>query len=307
VDLLAAMKVFVKVVEANSYAHAAEVLDISVPRISRTISELEEHLGVRLLQRTTRRMSMTEAGRLYLDRCRLILGELEDTHSMLTSSATSASGRLRIVAPPLFAMRKLGPVLRAYQLQHPNVVVDLSLSDRAVDLIEEEFDLGIVAARHVRGQTQVSRPLMSTGFFTCASPEYLAANGTPTHPSELAQHPYLAFRTEHGSEDITFDGPDGTPITASIKPAFYTNNIGMVRRCALAGLGIALLSAYLVDDDIRSGRLIRVLPDYRLPEREFRLVYANRKYVPLKVKAFIDLVVEHFRGQDQVQDDPPAH
>src|SRR5580698_3306113 len=110
-DVLTAMKVFVKVVEANSYANAAEALNMGVPRISRTISELEDHLGIRLLQRTTRRMSLTEAGRIYVDRCRQILGDLEDTHSMLSSNAISASGRLRIVAPALFAMRKLGPIL----------------------------------------------------------------------------------------------------------------------------------------------------------------------------------------------------
>jgi DNA-binding transcriptional LysR family regulator len=302
VDVLTGMKIFVKVVEANSYAHAAEALDMSVPRISRTISDLEEHLGVRLLQRTTRRMSLTEAGRMYLDRCRLILGDLEDTYSMLSSSATNASGRLKIVAPALFAMRKLAPILREYRAQHPNVTIEVALADRAVDLIEGEFDLGILAARHVTSQTLVSRPLMWTDFYTCASPEYIAEHGTPTHPSELEQHPFIAFRTEHTADEMTFEAPDGTQVTASVKPVVYTNNIGMVRRCTLAGLGIGTMSAYLVDDDIRAGKLIRLMPEFRLPDREFRLVYTNRKYIPLKVKAFIDLAVNHFRGHE----DEPA-
>lgn len=298
-DVLTGMKIFVKVVEANSYAHAAEALDMSVPRISRTISDLEEHLGVRLLQRTTRRMSLTEAGRMYLDRCRLILGDIEDTYSMLSSSATNASGRLKIVAPALFAMRKLAPILREYRALHPNVTIEVALADRAVDLIEGEFDLGILASRYITGQTLVSRPLMSTDFYTCAAPDYLAEHGTPTHPSELEAHPFIAFRTEHNTNEMTFEAPDGTQVTASVNPVVYTNNIGMVRRCALAGLGIGTMSGYLVDDDIRAGKLIRLMPEFRLPDREFRLVYTNRKFIPLKVNAFIDLAVNHFRSQEE--------
>jgi DNA-binding transcriptional LysR family regulator len=295
VDVLTAMRVFVKVAEVNSYAHAAETLEIGVPRISRIISELEAHLGTRLLQRTTRKMSPTEAGRIYLDRCRQILGELEETYSMLSTNAISTSGRLRIVAPTLFAMHKLGPVLTAYQREYPNVIIDLALADRSVDLIEEEFDLGILAARHVTALTLVSRHLTSTDYYTCATPEYVERNGAPTHPSELEKHPYLAFRTEHATDGIVFNAPDGTEIIATPKPTLYANNIGMVRECALAGLGIATLSAYLVDEDIRTGKLQRLLPEYSLPDREFRIVYSNRKFLPLKVKAFVDMAVEHFR------------
>jgi DNA-binding transcriptional LysR family regulator len=295
VDVLTAMKVFVKVAEANSYAHAAETLELGVPRISRLISELEDHLGTRLLQRTTRKMSPTEAGRIYLDRCRQILGEVEETYSMLSTNAVSTSGRLRIVAPALFAMRKLGPILTTYQREYPNVVIDLALADRAVDLIEEEFDLGILAARHVTAQTLVSKHLASTDYFICASPDYIARSGAPAHPSELQNHPYLSFRTAQAKDEIVFNAPDGTEVVATPKPTLYTNNIGMVRECVLAGLGIATLSAYLVEDDIRTGKLTRLLPEYSLPDREFRIVYSNRKFVPLKVKAFIDMAVAHFR------------
>ncbi|WP_144161712.1 LysR family transcriptional regulator [Paraburkholderia sp. BCC1885] len=295
VDVLTAMKVFVKVAEANSYAHAAETLEMGVPRISRVITELEEHLGTRLLQRTTRKMSMTEAGRIYLDRCRQILGEVEETYSMLSTNAISTSGRLRIVAPALFAMRQLGPILSAYQREYPNVIVDLALVDRAVDLIEEEFDLGILAARHVTAQTLVSRHLTSTDYYTCASPDYIARNGAPAHPTDLISHPYVSFRTSQATDEIVFNAPDGTAVSAAPKPTLYTNNIGMVRECVLAGLGIATLSAYLVEDDIRTGKLTRLLPEYSLPDREFRIVYSNRKFLPLKVKAFVDMAVDHFR------------
>ena len=294
-DALNPMRVFVKVAEFNSFARAADALDMGVPRISRVISELEQHLGTRLLQRTTRKMSLTEAGRIYLDRCRQILADIDETYQMLSDSAVSTSGRLRMVAPALFAIRKLGPVLAAYQRNYPNVVLDLVLADRSVDLIDEEFDLGILAARRVTSQSLVSRHLTATDLYTCAAPGYLAEHGTPAHPSELANHRYLAFRTEHGSDELVFHAADGTPITVHPKHSFLTNNIGMVRESTLAGMGIATLSAYLIDDDIRAGRLQRVLPEYHLPDREFRIVYSSRKFLSLKVKAFIDLAVEHFR------------
>jgi DNA-binding transcriptional LysR family regulator len=298
VDALNSMRVFVKVAEFNSFARASEALDMAVPRASRIISELEDHLGTRLLQRTTRKMSLTEPGRIYLDRCRQILGEIEETYLMLSANAVSTSGRIRIVAPALFAQRKLAPVLAAYQRAYPNVVIDLVLADRTVDLIEEEFDLGILPARRINGMSLISRHLTNTDFYVCAAPSYIAEHGSPRHPSDLVEHAYLAFRTEHCSEEVIFHAADGTPIAAHPKPAIMCNNIGMVRESALAGMGIATLSAYLVDDDIRTGRLQRLMPGYHLADREFRIVYSTRKFQSLKVKAFIDLAVDHFREQN---------
>jgi DNA-binding transcriptional LysR family regulator len=298
VDALNSMRVFVKVAEFNSFARASEALDIAVPRTSRIISELEDHLGTRLLQRTTRKMSLTEPGRIYLERCRQILGEIEETYLMLSANAVSTSGRIRVVAPALFAQRKLAPVLAAYQRAYPDVVVEFVLADRTVDLIEEEFDLGILPARRIQGMSQISRHLTHTDFYVCAAPSYIEAHGSPQHPSELAHHAYLAFRTEHSNEEIVFHAADGTPIAAHPKASFVCNNIGMVRESALAGMGIATLSAYLVEDDIRTGRLQRVLPEYHLADREFRIVYSTRKFQSLKVKAFIELAVEHFRERD---------
>jgi DNA-binding transcriptional LysR family regulator len=295
VDIGNSMRMFTKVAELNSFARAAESLDVAVPRISRAIADLEDHLGTRLLQRTTRRMSLTEAGRIYLDRCHQILGELDETYLMLSANAVSTSGRIRVVAPALFAMRKLSLVLTAYQRAYPNIVVDLVLADRSVDLIEEEFDLGILAARRVNALSLVSRHLTSTDFYTCAAPSYIAEHGAPAHPADMVHHPYIAFRTEHSNEDVTFQDSHGAEMVVHPKPALIANNIGMVRKSALAGMGIAILPAYLIDDDIRSGRLKRLLPQYRLADREFRIVYSNRKFLSLKVKAFIDIAIEHFR------------
>lgn len=298
-DIVNSMRIFTKVAELNSFARAAEALDIAVPRVSRALADLEDHLGIRLIQRTTRKMSLTEAGRIYLERCRQILGELDETYLMLSANAVSTSGRLRVVAPALFAIRKLSPVLAAYQRAYPNIAVELVLADRHVDLIEEEFDLGILAARRVTSQSFVSRHLTSTDFYTCAAPAYIKEHGAPSHPSDLALHPYIAFRTGHSTEEVTFQDSDGAQIAIHPKPALITNNIGMVRESVLAGMGIATLSAYLVDDDIRAGRLKRLLPEYRLADREFCIVYSNRKFLSLKVKSFIEIAIEHFRDANE--------
>lgn len=305
-DIVNSMRIFTKVAELNSFARAAESLDVAVPRISRALADLEQHLGTRLLQRTTRRMSMTEAGRIYLDRCRQILGELDETYLMLSANAVSTSGKIRIVAPALFAMRKLSPVLTAYQRAYPNIVVDLVLADRSVDLIEEEFDLGILAARRVSSQSLVSRHLTSTDFYTCAAPGYIEEHGAPAHPADMVHHPYIAFRTGHSNEEVIFLDSHGAEIAVHPKPALITNNIGMVRESALAGMGIATLSGYLIDDDIRSGRLTRLMPQYRLADREFRIVYSNRKFLSLKVKAFIDIAIEHFRQEKEMHQERAA-
>jgi len=246
-------------------------------------------------------MSLTEAGRIYLDRCCQILGELDKTYLMLSANAVSTSGRIRVVAPALFAMRKLSPVLTAYQRAYPNIVVDLVLADRSVDLIEEEFDLGILAARHISSLSLVSRHLTSTDFYACAAPSYIEEHGEPSHPTDMVHHPYIAFRTEHSNEEVTFQDSAGNEIAVHPKAALITNNIGMVRESALAGMGIATLSAYLIDDDIRAGRLKRLMPQYRLADREFRIVYSNRKFLSLKVKAFIDIAIEHFRHANEPQ------
>lgn len=293
-DQLGAIRAFIKVAEAGSFTRAAEQLELSASSMTRTVSDLEEKIGTRLLHRTTRKLALTEAGKIYLERCRNILQDLDEVDALVGSNATRVSGKLRLVAPALFAMRKLPPVLAAFQAAYPDVTIEMVLADRNVDLIEEEFDLGILAAARLTGMTLVSRHLTSTDYYACASPEYIARHGQPTHPSDLERHACLVFRTEHAGDEVVFRDLHEMNIVAHPKVTFLANNIGMVRAAALAGMGIATLSAYLVDDDIRSGRLMRVLPEYQLPGSEFRVVYSSRKFLSAKVKAFVDLAVSHF-------------
>jgi DNA-binding transcriptional LysR family regulator len=238
---------------------------------------------------------LTEAGRLYLERCRQILEDIDEAEAVVSEHAVQVSGQLRLVAPTLFALRKLPPVLARFQQLHPRVKMELIVADRSVDLVNEAFDLGILPAGRVTGTSVVSRHLTETGRYICASPGYIAQYGAPTHPSQLVNHPYLAFHTEQGDDEMVFHAPDGETIPVHPNRFVSTNNIGMVREGALAGMGIATISGYLVDDDVKAGNLCRLMPDYRLPDREFRLVYASRKFLSLKVRSFIEVALAHFQ------------
>jgi DNA-binding transcriptional LysR family regulator len=295
VNQLNTIRAFCKVAESCSFARAAEVLDLPVSRVSRLVYELESRLGTRLLNRTTRQTSLTESGRLYLERCSQILDDIEEAEAAVAEHVLSASGQLRLVAPTLFALRKLPPVLVQFQQQHPRVEIELIVADRSVDLVSESFDLGILPSRRVTGVSVVSRHLTETDRFLCASPEYIAQKGAPTHPSQLSDHVYLASHTEYGDDQLTFHCPDGTKIPLNPNRYFSSNNIGVIREGVRSGMGIAAIPAYLVDDDVQAGRLLRLMPEYRLPDREFRLVYASRKFVSLKVRSFIELALAHFQ------------
>jgi DNA-binding transcriptional LysR family regulator len=294
-DRLNSIRAFVRVGESSSFVRAADMLDLTVSSVSRMVSDLESQLGTRLLQRTTRRTSLTEAGRLYLERCRQILEDIDEAEAVVSEHAVQVSGQLRLVAPTLFALRKLPPVLARFQQLHPRVKMELIVADRSVDLVNEAFDLGILPAGRVTGTSVVSRHLTETGRYICASPGYIAQYGAPTHPSQLVNHRYLAFHTEQGDDEMVFHAPDGETIPVHPNRFVSTNNIGMVREGALAGMGIATISGYLVDDDVKAGNLCRLMPDYRLPDREFRLVYASRKFLSLKVRSFIEVALAHFQ------------
>jgi DNA-binding transcriptional LysR family regulator len=296
VDQLNSIRAFCRVGESSSFARAAQTLDLPVSRVSRMIYDLELRLGTQLLNRTTRQTSLTEAGRLYLERCRQILGDIEDAEAAVSEHALSAFGQLRLVAPTLFALRKLPPVFAQFQQLHPRVEIELIVADRSVDLVGEAFDLGILPSRRVTGLSVISRHLTETDRFLCASPGYVAQKGAPTHPSQLSGHLYLASHTEYGDDELAFHAPDGTEIPVRPGRHFSSNNIGVVREGALMGMGIAAIPAYLVDDDVQAGRLLRLMPEYRLPDREFRLVYASRKFVSLKVRSFIELALAHFHA-----------
>ncbi len=292
-DHLQSMRVFVKVADLGSFARAASALEISNAVATRHVADLEGRLGTRLLNRTTRSLSLTEAGQVYLERARQILDEIEDVEQMVVARSHAPVGTLRIVAPVVFGLHHLAPVLQTYMQRFPQVVPDLTLVDRRVDLVEESFDVGVVIAQQMRSASVVTRRLTTGCMMVCATPEYLREHGVPTHPEQLAEHRSLSLPAAYGGDERVFTGPAGE---IAVRPAslLIANNTEMLRQCALLGMGIAILPSYLAGSDIARGKLVPLLTDYRLPEIEINVVYPSRRHLPAKVRTFIDHLVEHF-------------
>src|SRR6202012_1034131 len=302
-DQLQSMRVFVRVADLGSFARAASAMDISNAVATRHVADLEGRLGTRLLNRTTRSLSLTESGQVYLERARQILDELEDVEQMVVARNHEPVGTLRIVAPVVFGLHSLAPVVQSYAARYPEVLPDVTLADRQVDLGEEGFDVGILVARHMRSASIVTRRL-TTGYMTvCATPAYLAQHGTPTRPEDLLKHPCLSRPSEQGGEERVFVGPDGEVRVRPVN-AIAANNTEMLRQFALLGMGVAILPSYLIGRDLASGRLVPLLGDYRLPQIEITIPYPSRLHLPAKVRTFIDHLVEHFSQTDARARDP---
>ncbi|MFL9960811.1 LysR family transcriptional regulator [Paraburkholderia sediminicola] len=292
---LQSMRVFVKVADLGSFVGAAGALDLSTAVVTRHVADLEARLGTRLLNRTTRRLSLTESGRTYLERVRHILDDLEGVEQMVVARNHEPVGTLRIVAPVVFGLHSLAPVVQSYAARYPDVVPDVTLADRHADLVEEGFDVGILVARHMRSASIVTRRLTTACMTVCATPAYLAQHGTPVHPEDLLQHPCLSRPPEQGGEERVFTGPGGGEVRVRPVNAIAANNTEMLRQFALLGMGVGILPSYLIGRDLASGRLVPLLGDYRLPPIEITIAYPSRLHLPAKVRTFIDHLVEHFQ------------
>ena len=303
-DRFNALATFVKVVEQGSFARAADRLSVSTSAVSRQVAELEAHLDVRLLNRTTRRLSLTEAGQAFYERCVQLLADLEETESSVRSTAVEPKGTLRVTCGVTFGERYLAPAIAEFAGLHPQVSFDVDLSDRVVDLVEEGFDLAIRIGP-VGNQALVSRRIGSTQFVCCASPAYLARHPAPVTPADLEQHACLGYTYAAVTSAWTFESRDGTRHTPRILPRHRLNNGRMLAELAAAGLGIVLEPDFIVAPEVRSGRLQRLLADYQPPRSPIAAVYPSRRHLSAKVRSFVDfLAARHARNQDWVL--PPA-
>jgi DNA-binding transcriptional LysR family regulator len=292
-DQLQSMRVFVKVADLGSFARAATQLDMSNAVVTRHVADLEGRLGTRLMNRTTRSLSLTEAGQVYLERAKQILEELDDAEQMVLERTQEPVGTLRLVAPVVFGIHNLGQVLTDYTARYPRVVPDVTLVDRSVDLVEEGFDVGIAIARNIRSASVVSRRLTTGSLVVCASPDYLAHHGQVEHPSILAGRACVTLNPSVSEDEYVFQGPDGE---TRVRPAsvLLANNYEMLRQFALRGLGIAVLPSYLIGRDLAAGTLSPLLTDYQLAPIDIHVVYPSRRYMPAKLRTFIDHLVAHF-------------
>lgn len=296
---LQAMRVFLKVAESGSFGRAAASLDISNAVVTRYVALLETHLDTRLVNRTTRSLSLTEAGLAYADGCRQLLDQLDAIESSVSQSANDQSGTLKLVAVASFSLFGLTPLLQRYRLQCPRVKLSVTLLHRPVDLIEEGFDVGIVVPGQVSGGTLIKRALFKVRSVAVASPAYLAASGKPSTPAQLVAHPFLAPSSKIHSSEWCFVGADGKEVTVKMKASYAVNNAVMLRQAALADMGITILPENHVSADLTNGTLVQVLPDYRIKDadKEVSLVYPGRRHVSATTRSFVDFTVDYFRNR----------
>lgn len=292
------MQVLAEVVRAGSFVSAAEGLGMSKAAVSRHVGELESRLGVRLLQRTTRRLSLTEEGQVFQARCVEILASVGEAEDEISSQTGTVSGQLRISAPTTFGIRHLAPLWAAFRERHPKVTLDITLADRVVDLVEEGYDLAVRIGR-LASSSLVSRKLAATRMVLCASPNYLASRGTPRHPHELAEHSVLAYSYWSDKDEWRFTGSAG-PVAVHTQPRLTTNSGDTCRAAALMHQGVILQPSFLVDEDLAAGTLVELMPEFKSVELGIYAVYPTRKHVPAKVRALIDFLGERFGDGQRV-------
>jgi len=284
------MEIFLAVVDQGSFVAAADALRLSKAAVSRHVAALEERLGVRLLQRTTRRLSLTEEGRLFAQRAREILASLEEAESEVASQVLEPLGALRVNAPVSFGIRHLAPLWGEFLQQCPRIELDINLDDRLVDLLEDGYDLAVRIGR-LESSSLVSRRLASTQLQVCASPEYLARHGTPSHPRELAEHRVIAYNHLASRDDWPFSGPQGE-LRVQTRAALRSNNGDTCLALGRAGAGILLQPDFMLYEDLRSGALVELMPEYRSLELGIYAVYPSRKQLPLKVRRLVEFLLQ---------------
>jgi DNA-binding transcriptional LysR family regulator len=285
---------FLAVVRAGSFVAAAEATGLSKAAVSNHVAKLEAQLGVRLLHRTTRRLSLSEDGQRFHARATELASALEELEADTASSGGEATGLLRINAPLTFGNLHLAPLWARFIAANPKVSLDVTLNDRVVDLVEEGYDVAIRVASRL-DPLLVSRRLATSRVVLCASPRYLQEHGTPAHPRELAAHRVVAYAYWSGGDDWIFRGPEGE-VAVRVNPRLRTNSGDTCRVAALEHQGIVLQPDFIVGPDLRSGALVELMPAYRSIELGVHAVYATRKHMPMKTRRLIDFLVEALSG-----------
>lgn len=291
------MSVYVKVVEMGSFTAVANHLDSTVGNVSRAVSALETMLNTRLLQRSTRRLSVTDAGRRFYERCRTILADLEHAEAEASDALQEPKGMLRVHCVPGLARHLITRAVLDYRKEYPEVSVDLLLSQRMPNLLEDQLDLSILITRTLPDSAYVSQKIGVSHCVLVASPEYLAQYPIPTHPDDLSDHQCLLLSTvDYSRDEWQLMSKSGSVTFAPTGPSFSVNDMEAMAVAVRDGAGIGLLAGFSAIDDLRSGRLVRVLPDYHTQERNVFAVYSSRKFVDAKISRFIEALKAQVGG-----------
>jgi DNA-binding transcriptional LysR family regulator len=292
-DRFEAYRVFSQVVELGSFSKAAEHLGLSATAASRHVADLETHLQSRLLNRTTRRISLTETGRSFYERCVQLLADLDEAEQEASRAAVVPRGTIKLTAAVNFGVRHLAPAIAEFLAAHREVRFDVSLSDRIVDLVEEGFDLGIriggAGSEHI-----VARKLGETRLVPCASPAYLAAHGAPQSPDDLERHNCFTYEYVTPKNLWRFRDPAGGERAVRVRGSLHSNNGDLLAEAAARGAGIVFEPAFIVGPDVRAGRLVPLLQDYVPAPVPIYAVYPSRKHLSAKIRLFIDFLVARF-------------
>lgn len=293
-DILTCMRTYAAVVIAGSFTQAAERMGISRALTSKYVGQLEEHLGVRLLNRTTRKLNLTEVGQAYYHRCRQLIDDFDELEAAVRQQQESPQGELRITAPTTFGESYLTPLIAEYLKQQPGVSIELVLADRFVNIVDEGFDLA-VRIGSLDDSSLIARRLAPMGVSVCASPLYLKAAGLPLHPRDLQQHNCVIDTNIKDPEQWVFMERERL-YRIRVKGHFRVNSAQAVREMLLTGAGIALCPRYVIEEDLRAGRLALLLREYQATEYSLYAVYPHGRHLAAKVRTFVDFLVERMDG-----------
>ncbi len=304
VDSLSSMAIFAKVVEAKSFTGAAAELGMSKSAVSKHISRLEDRLGARLLNRTTRRLSLTETGAAFYDRCARVVAEAEEAELAVTRLQSEPRGTLRVNAPVSFGALHLAPAIPDFLARYPELHVDLTLNDRFVDLVEDGFDMAIRIAR-LTDSSLIARRLAPDRRVVCGTPAYFARAGEPEVPEDLMRHNCISYAYMSVQDQWQFVEGASTRSIA-VEGNFRANNGDAMRAAVLGGIGVAMLPAFLVGEDLKAGRIKAVLERYTPGRTSIHAVYPHNRHLSAKVRAFVDFLAERFGPQPYWEPASPA-
>lgn len=289
------MQIFVEVVNSGGFSAAARKIGLSRAQVSKSVMQLEQYLGTRLLNRTTRSISVTDFGRVYLERSGELLADLDEIEASAANESGEPRGRLMLSAPTSFGMLHLQNAIPAYLERYPHVQISLSLADRFIDVVAEGFDL-VIRIADLGDSSLVARRLAPCRRVLCASPDYLEKNGMPGVPQDLAIHHCLVYSNELKPDTWQLQGPEGIE-SVRVNGPVCADNGDILRASAVAGLGITLLPTFIVGEDLVSGKLRQVLPDYCPQEISIHALFPSRRWLSPKVRSFVDFLADYFGGR----------
>jgi DNA-binding transcriptional LysR family regulator len=295
-DRLTGIQIFARAVETGSFSKAARDLNLTQPTVTKHVASLERKLGARLLNRNTRGISVTEIGALYYEKCKAILRELEEADGLIGLKQDRLQGVLRVSTSVAFGRRVMAPLLIEFGGKNPGLRMDLNCEDTYVDLVAQGIDIAIRLGK-LADSSLGGRYLGTNPWVMVASPEHLAAHGTPRAPEELSSWPCLVYSSVQGDDVWHLRALSGERHSVPVKRRLRSNNLSTILEAASAHLGIAILPQYVASASLRSGRVVEVMADYALQEQEIHAVYPSPKLVPAKVLSFIDFIRGRFKGE----------